>query len=135
MTIIAEFTIPAEDFALSETLSRVPNMTIEVDTVVAHEAERITPCFWIFGDEREKFEQTAQDDPSIEELTKLHEQEDAALYRAEWTDRIVDVVKTFTQTGATLLEAIGQNGQWVLELRFDSADGLTAFNRYLSETT
>lgn len=133
MTIIAEFTIPAEDFALSETLSRVPDLTVEVDRVIAHEAGLVSPCFWVFGDEDEKFEHATQDDPSIEELTKLNEREDATLYRAEWTDRIVDLVKTFTQTGATLLEAIGQNDRWVLELRFDSEDGLTAFNRYLSE--
>lgn len=134
MTIIAEFTVPAEHFAFSETLPQVPDMTLEVDTVVAHEAERITPCFWIFGDERKKFEQAARDDPSIENLTKLHEQEEATLYQADWTDEIVTVVNTITQMGATLVKAIGQDDQWVLELRFDTPNALTAFNRYLSET-
>lgn len=134
MTIIAEFTVPAEQFALADTLSEVPEITVEIDRVVAHEADWIVPCFWAFGDKDEKFEQAVRDDSSIKNLTKLNAQEDATLYRAEWTDKIVDVTNTLIQAGATLLEAIGQDGQWMIELRFDTPDGLTAFNRYLTET-
>lgn len=134
MTIIVEFTIPAEHFALAESLSRVPDVTVEVDNVVAHDAEQIIPCFWAFGDERETFEQAARDDPSIENLSIFDEQEGATLYQADWTDEVVTVVKTITQMGATLVKAIGQDDHWMLELRFTTSDGLTAFTRYLDET-
>lgn len=50
MSIIAEFSVPAEEFALYETLCEVPGMTVEVERVVAHEADCIVPYFWTSGE-------------------------------------------------------------------------------------
>lgn len=38
-----------------------------------------------------------------------------------------------TRTGATLLDATRKDGRWTLQLRFDTSEGTTAFQRYLEE--
>ncbi|WP_336343410.1 bacterio-opsin activator domain-containing protein [Halalkalicoccus ordinarius] len=132
-SIIVEFSVPAEEFALYETLCEVPGMTVEVERVVAHEADCIVPCFWTSGENYETFERVAEDDPSIRDLTKLDEVKGAILYRAEWVEDVETVAYTMTRTGATLLDATGEDGQWMLQLRFDTSEGTTAFQRYLEE--
>lgn len=133
MSIIAEFSVPAEEFALYETLCAVPGMTVEVERVVAHEADCIVPYFWTSGENCETFERAARDDPSVEDLTKLDEVQGATLYRAGWVEDVETVAYTMTRTGATLLDATGKGGQWTLQLRFDTSEGTTAFQRYLEE--
>lgn len=84
MSIIAEFTVPADRFALYETLSITPGMIVEVERVATHGPDQIMPYFWTSGGDHEEFEAAAKNDPSIEEITKLDELEDAVLYRANW---------------------------------------------------
>ena len=106
-------------------------MVVEVERVVAHNEGCIVPFFWTSGENYTEFEQRAADDPSIREISKLDEVKGANLYRAEWVDDVETVVYTMTNTGATLLNAIGHGDQWSMELRFDTQDGLTAFHDYL----
>lgn len=131
MSTIVEFTVPAEEFALYETLCVVPEMTVEVERVVAHADDRIVPYFWTSGGDQEVFERAARDDPSVAELTKLDQRDGATLYRAEWIEDVETVAYAYTQTGATLLDASGKDGRWELQLRFDDEGASSSFQRYL----
>lgn len=133
MSIIAEFVIPSEEFALYETLVSVPEMVVEIERVVAHETDRIMPLFWTRGDSHAEFEDVAANDPSVEDITKLDESDDAVLYRANWVENVETVAYAYTETGATILEATGQNERWNLQMRFDDEDALSAFRAYLDE--
>lgn len=133
MSIITEFTVPADEFALYQTLYEVPGIVVEVERVVTHDEKHLVPYFWTSGEDYAEFEQRAENDPSIEEITKLDEVEGANLYRAEWVRDVETVAYTMTSTGATLLNATGHKGQWALELRFDTRDGLSTFHTYLQE--
>lgn len=133
MSIIAEFSVPSAEFALHETLVAVPEMVVEVERVVAHEPDRIMPLFWTRGDNHADFEDAAADDPSVERITKLDEADDAVLYRAEWVENVETVAYAYTETGATILEATGQNERWNVQMRFDDEDALSTFRAYLDE--
>ena len=133
MSIIAEFIVPSDEFALYDTLVAVPEMIIEIERVVAHESDQIMPLFWTTGGDHAHFEDVTTDDPSIRNVTKLDETDDAVLYRAEWVNRVDTVAYAYTETGATLLEATGQNEQWNLQMRFDDEDALSTFQTYLDE--
>lgn len=134
MSIIAEFDIPSEEFALYETLVAVPEMIVEVERVVAHESDRIMPLFWTRGDSHADFEDAAADDPSVESITKLDESNDAVLYRATWVRNVETVAYAYTETGATIIEATGQNERWNVQMRFDDEASLSTFRRYLDES-
>lgn len=134
MSTIIEFTVPAEEFALYETLCVVPEMTVEVERVVAHADDRIVPYFWTSGGDQDEFERAARDDPSVAELTTLDRRDGASLYRAEWVEDVETVAYAYTQAGATLLNASGKDGRWELQLRFDTEDASSSFQRYLEES-
>lgn len=134
MSVIAEFTVPSEEFALHETLVSVPEMIVEVERVVSHGDDRIMPFFWTRGGDYEEFEAAAASDPSIEALTQLDELNEAVLYRAEWGMQNVEtVVYAYKETGATVLTAIGRNERWELQMRFDDDASLSRFRAYLDE--
>jgi predicted DNA binding protein len=133
MSVIVELTVPAEQFALYETLSTVPEMIVEVERVVAHSSDRIIPYFWTSGADYEQFETAANDDPTIEDLEKLYEVENAVLYRANWVQHVESVAYAYIETEARLLEATGRNDQWELHLRFDTEESVAQFNDYLNE--
>lgn len=133
MSIIAEFGVPSDEFALYETLVAVPEMIVEIERVVAHESDRIMPLFWTRGDSHADFEDAAADDPSVEDITKLDEADDAVLYRAEWVENVETVAYAYTETGATITEATGRNDRWNLQMRFDDEASLSTFREYLDE--
>lgn len=98
MSIIAEFGVPSDEFALYETLVAVPEMIVEIERVVAHESDRIMPLFWTRGDSHADFEDAA-DDPSVENVTRLDDSDDAVLYRAEWVENVETVVYAYRTRG------------------------------------
>lgn len=81
-------------------------MIVEVERVVAHEADWIVPYFWTNGDSHETFETAAETDPTVSELTKLTEVAGSVLYQAEWISDIETVAYRMTRADATLLNAI-----------------------------
>jgi hypothetical protein len=133
MSVIAEFTVPAEQFALYEALCTVPEMTVEVERVVAHDPDRIMPYFWTSDGDYEAFEASARDDPSVEDLTQVDQTENAVLYRANWVRDVESIIYAYTETGAILLDATGQDEHWELRLRFDSQEGLTQLTDFIEE--
>lgn len=133
MSIIAEFTVPSNEFALYKTLCEVPEMIVEVERVVAHEPDQIMPYFWASNGDNEGFEAAAKNDPSIDELMKLDELDEAVLYRANWVQDVESVIYAYTETGAVLLGATGRDEQWELQLRFDTEDDITQFKEYMDE--
>lgn len=81
MTSIAEFAIPAEEFALRETLERLPEIEIEVGRVVAHDTAHVLPFVWVSGEGSEELPGILDDDPSVTESELLAEYEDEQFYR------------------------------------------------------
>lgn len=134
MRLIAEFTVPAEQFVLYETLCEVPEMIVEIERVIAHEPDRLMPYFWTSNGDNQKFEAAAENDPSVEGLTKLDELDGTVLYRANWVQGVEAVVHAYTKTGAVLIDATGRNDQWELQLRFDTEDDVIRFKSYLDES-
>lgn len=131
MSIFGEFRVTAGTFALKSTLAALPETVIEIDRVVASE-EVLTPYFWVSEVPFDSFENAAEDDDSIRNLQQLDTFEDAetALYRAEWSDPVEALVYAYTQAGAIILEAIGQDGEWELRIRFDNPEALELFQEH-----
>lgn len=130
MSVIAEFTVPADALALSEALVEAPEMIVEIERVVAHDEDRVMPYFWIRGGDYATFEAAVADDPTVRNVTKLDEYEDGTLYRAEWTQNIESIVYAYLETGATIVEAVGRGDTWELRMRFDDEQLVSDFRDY-----
>ncbi|WP_246999869.1 bacterio-opsin activator domain-containing protein [Halosolutus gelatinilyticus] len=132
MSLFGEFHVPSDAFALSQTLHESPGTTIEIERVVATE-KILTPYFWVASDDPDAFEAAVVDDPSVRNLRTLDEFDRATLYRADWTDNVGTIVYAYTQIGATILEATGQDGRWELRMRFDDRERLDKFRGYCDD--
>lgn len=78
MPAIAEFSTPAEDFALRETLERRPDLEFEVDRVVAHDTAHVMPFVWVSSEELEDLTSILEADPSVETVNLLSEDDSGA---------------------------------------------------------
>lgn len=132
MSIFGEFHVPAAEFTFRETLEANPDTVIEIERVVATD-EFLTPYFWVSNVPPDVFEAAAREDPTVEGVRRLDEYEDVTLYRANWTDRTQTLILAYTRVGAAIIGAEGQDGEWVLRMRFDDRDELDGFSEYLND--
>jgi predicted DNA binding protein len=128
MSIVAEFTINADEFLLGEVLARDPVAHIEMERVIPT-SQRIMPYVWVHGDEFEKFETSIRDSDQIKEIIQLDQTNRSALYRITWEDEAKSLIDGMAETNATILEARGKEN-WYFRIRFDSHSGLTEFHNF-----
>ncbi|WP_276299944.1 bacterio-opsin activator domain-containing protein [Halorussus lipolyticus] len=126
MSIIAEFTTPAEEFALGEALSAHPYVRIELEKVVPTRMQ-VLPFFWAWGDDLDAFAETVREQPLVSSLRVVDSVDDQRLYRVEWTDVLTDLGRIIRSADATVLEASGQQDTWRFELRFATHESVRAF--------
>ena len=133
MTTIAEFHIPAEEFALYETLERLPNLDIEIDRVVAHETTHVMPFVWVSGDGFEDASAVFEADPSVGDIELLAAFADERFYRMSWTDRSQIIGYMLAEQDATVQRASASEGRWHLRVLFPERDDLSATHTYAEE--
>jgi predicted DNA binding protein len=132
MSLFGEFQIPANEFVFHETFQAEPTMKVEIERVVAAD-EILTPYFWISHISPTTFAAAAGNDPTIEQLEKLDEFEEATLYRADWVEHIETLVYAYMRIGAAILEAEGQKDEWLFRMRFDDREKFDQFSEFLNE--
>jgi len=136
MSVLAELTVPADEFVLTDTLRTVPGVRIEIKRVVAG-TERVTPYFWAANEEFEDFEQALEDDPGVQGVLELEERgsdeqaqaSDERFYRVAWKSETASIVSAIAESKATILEAVSDDGKfWELKVLFPGRDALSAFH-------
>lgn len=132
MSLFGEFQVPADEFVFHESFQAEPEMVVEIERVVAAE-DILTPYFWIMHVSSEAFEAATDTDPTIEELKKLDEYDEATLYRADWVDHVNMLIEAYTSIGATILEAEGREDEWIFRIRFDDREKFDRFSELLNE--
>ena len=133
MATIAEFAIPAHEFALSETLEHRPDITINIDRVVAHNTTQVVPFVRVTQGEVDGLTEVLEHDPSVEEVELFGETDDERFYRLVWneTAQIMDYI--VNEHAATVQKATAANGEWQLRVLFPDRDALSATNEYVRE--
>jgi predicted DNA binding protein len=129
---VVEVEIPADEFALWETLTEHENLEFEIERVVAHEDDRVMPFVWVNGG-REDTEMILENDSSVENLQLLADLEDEQLYQMEWTDHIQTLVHILVDEEATVLSASGNSSHWHLRILFPDRDALSQTYDYCRE--
>lgn len=133
MGTMADVYIPAEEFALHETLSAVPNVRFEVERVVAHEADRVLPFVWATAADQEVLQDLLEEDSSVESSTLLSDLDEAWLYRMEWVERIKLVTHILLEHEAAILDAAGSDDEWHLQIFFPERESLSQTHDFARE--
>lgn len=133
MSVIGEFTVPAESFALERTLEEHPGVHVRADRLATHSTEQVLPFLWASGDEADSFADAVADDPSVEEVTVAQELRDSTLLKLIWEDRVRDVINEMADQHAAIVEARGREGSWRLKLRFTEEGQVSSFQTHFDE--
>ena len=133
MSVIAEFSLDASDFALHDALAAAPDLVVEIERVVATTEDKIMPYFWVSGGDPQEFEAAFDADESVADATVVDTVDGARLYRAAWTKNVETIVYAYMEIGATILRATGNSDQWHLQMRFDSREKISEFRAYCDD--
>ena len=121
MNTIAEFKVPAEEFALRQTLDST-NVTFEAERVTAHETDHVIPLLWVAGpdDDLDRIEDVLHEDPSVENAQLISSFSDERLYQMEWVKDVRFVVHMIVEEEAAILAASGSSDFWKFRVLFPS---------------
>ena len=122
MPTLVTGTVPANELALSHTLQSLPDLLFEVERIVTSGDEALMPLLWVRGPSRERVKQTLEDDPSVDEVTLVGDFDDEWLFQTEWIDQVDLLVQMITNSEATILDAVGRDGQWKLRVLYPERD-------------
>lgn len=140
MSVLAEFTIPASEFVLADTLTTAPGMRIEIKRVVGGKAF-VTPYFWAAGGDFETFEQALRSDDMVQDVLTLEEHreptedelegEEERFYRVTWKTGVPNLITAVSDANATVLEAVTVDGtRWDVRVLFPDDAALSEFDDY-----
>ncbi|WP_137284755.1 helix-turn-helix domain-containing protein [Halorussus salinisoli] len=130
MSTIAQLGIPAETFALRETLPRVPDVEVEAERVVAHDENRIMPFVWAAGENLDAFEDALAEDPSVENEQRLTQLADGRFYQMEWVESVEVLLHSMTEHGAAILKAHGRDQRWHLRILFPDREAVSQTHEF-----
>ena len=133
MSIVGDFSVPAEAFALAQALSAVPEVTVEADRLASHSPKEVFPFLWARGGDLGRFSDALADDPTVIEAEVAEEMDGEVLYRVEWSDEFRDLVHEIIDHHAAVVEATARADRWDLRLRFASEEWVSSFQRHFRE--
>lgn len=134
MTVVAELTIPADEFALGETLTAVPDAIAEFERIVTHSQEWVMPFLWVRSDELDRFDRAIRRDATVTDVDLSESFDHTHLYRIEWATKVRNRVNVIFDRAGTLLEATGNDDQWEILVRFDTKGGLAELQNHFDRS-
>jgi len=131
MSVVLEFSIPAQEFTLGRALAGPPAMHCELERIVPT-GDMMMPFVWVTGDDHEAFAERVREHDSVAVVEIRDTVGERALFRIEWAAESTDLVDGIARTDAVVLQALG-NETWEFRLRFSDHDSLSGFHDYIVE--
>jgi predicted DNA binding protein len=128
MTVIATFSLPAEEFTLGQAFQAVEGGRIDLERLVPL-GDAAVPYFWIDSEAIESAKTALPAHPAVEDVLVLDTLEDRALLRIDWTEQVDGVLEAIAENEGVLLEAASNGDEWTLQLRFPDHEHLSACYR------
>jgi predicted DNA binding protein len=133
MATIVSGRVPAEEFALSETLTSLSDGQFEVERIVESVEDTVMPLLWVYGIDDDRITSLFADDPSVEDVSLLSAFEDEQLYRMEWVSKIELVFHILTEAGAAITDVVSKDENWYLRVLFPTREGVNQTKKYCDE--
>lgn len=133
MSTIAEIELPANEFALRDTLATVPGLELDVLRVAAHGEDRILPHMWAQADAFDDLDAALREDSTVDGFDVLDDLGEERLYRMNWVGQIRVIVHVLLEENATVLDAHGEDERWRFRILFPDRDALSATYEFARE--
>lgn len=132
MSVLAEFTLPAETTPLGQALVPGSGWEVELERVVPT-TDALLPFFWVWGDDADRFGESITDRSAVTDVELLDATSGGALYRARWLTDAHGVLRGIVESELVLLESSGSADSWFLRVRADERSAIAAFRSYCDE--
>lgn len=126
MTVVAEFTVPADAFPLGVAFGRLEDATVELERFVPID-EGVMPYLWVHGATAEQIEAAFADPDSEHRVEILDSIDDEHLLRVTWLDDPGDLLGALADADVSLLTGAGDATEWRFEVRAPGREALAAF--------
>lgn len=126
MSVIVEVRVGAMEFLLGEPLVRDSDLRVELDRVVPT-GESVVPYLWVVDGDLEVVEAALDGSDVVETYELLDSVEGTTLVRVEWRPAAGDLLSVIVESDGQLIDGVGSDGVWDLEIRFDDQSDLAAF--------
>ncbi|MFP8951732.1 helix-turn-helix domain-containing protein [Natrialbaceae archaeon A-arb3/5] len=133
MSVIAEFTVPANAVALGETFEAVDDLTVEIERLATHSREWIMPFLWATNDDFDDVSSAFQSDPTIDEFELLDTESNIGYYNLHWSESVQKLIDKIVNQHGIIQEAEATDGVWFFKLKFVNRQALEGFQRYFHE--
>lgn len=127
MSVITEFSIPAEEFVLGRALQESEELSVELDQMIPT-SETTVPYVWVVGEGRDEFDAVLDGAPELSDFEVVDELDDRTLYRVEWAEGNDTFLQAIVVHDVALLEADGDADAWEFQLRFPDSHSLSEFH-------
>lgn len=131
MTVILEFSLPADAFPFGRSTNGDPDVRVQLERLIPLKQARI-PFVWATGDEFDQFEQHLRDSQIVKHVEALTRVGDSVLYYVEWYEAKEAFLNGLADVNGTIMEAHG-NESWSFTVRFRDHTDLTRFHQFYQD--
>lgn len=132
MSVIAEFAVPAEEFALGRLLELGPDVRVRLESVVPI-GETTIPYVRVQAPDVAEVEEVLESSPVLDGVRNVDAGGEDALFRVEWSGELDGLVAALARSDAVVLDGFGRGGRWSFQVRFPDDSQLSTFYRSLVE--
>ncbi|ARS88678.1 helix-turn-helix domain-containing protein [Natrarchaeobaculum aegyptiacum] len=126
--IVAQVRLDHPKLLLRRTLRRVPDVSIEPDTITTLETGQTVAFLLVYADAYDAFETALEIDPTVTDPVLVDRYPDRRVYRVTVTERARRFDRGIVDAGGRLLEVSSSRDGWKLQVRFPDREALVSFN-------
>jgi len=132
MATEATFTIPADEFPLGTIFEELPDVTVELERIIPAQ-DVVIPYFWVRGTDADDVAGAFREHSGVQDIRLVDSVADQYLLRVEWTLDYDGILSTLMETEIPVIEAVGTNERWTLDVRGDDRADIATFQRRCRE--
>jgi predicted DNA binding protein len=125
--------LPTEEFALEDTLSTVPDLSVECASLVTAGESGPLPLLWFQTTAPEMLAAALENDPTVTAADALVQTDDRHLYRMEWEPSLGWLCQLLLTSQAILQTASASERHWHVEILYPDRETLSQTSAYCEQ--
>lgn len=132
MSVIADFSVPADAFPLGNLLEVRPGVQVRLESLIPT-GQSVIPYFWVESPDVEAVERALRESDIVESVDLVDRAGTETLFRVSWSESVNGLIEAIRNTDSVILGGQGHGDHWSFQLRFSGNDSLSSFYRAVVE--
>jgi predicted DNA binding protein len=126
MATIVKATIPAEQFALSETFQAVPEVEFDAVRLATHGTDRVVPLLWATNADTDAVAAAITEDETTQGARVITSRNRSTLFRMDWTNQVRFLTHVLIEEHGAVISARGRSDGWTFRILFPERDAVSS---------